>query len=43
MKEQIKFLEYRIDSLEKEIIKLNQLIKEQNNYILGESEKNTKQ
>ncbi len=37
MEEQIKFLEYRIQALEKEINKLKQTVKEQNNYILGET------
>lgn len=40
MSEQIKFLEYRIDAMEKEIAKLKQIIKEQNNYILGETQNN---
>lgn len=39
MIEQIKYLEYRIQSLEKELEKLNEIIKQQNNYLLGETEK----
>lgn len=38
MNEQIKYLEYRIESLEKKISELYQTIKEQNNYILGETQ-----
>tara|TARA_R100000951_G_scaffold43080_1_gene36237 strand:- start:4748 stop:4870 length:123 start_codon:yes stop_codon:yes gene_type:complete len=40
MSDQIKYLEYRIKSMEKEIEKLKQIIKEQNNYILGETQNN---
>ena len=39
MQEQIKFLEYRIQALEKELEKLNETIRQQNNYLLGEIEK----
>ena len=39
MIEQIKYLEYRIKSLEKELEKLNEIVKQQNNYLLGETEK----
>lgn len=39
MQEQIKFLEYRIQALEKELEKLNETIRQQNNYLLGETEK----
>lgn len=39
MIEQIKYLEYRIQSLEKELEKLNEIVKQQNNYLLGETEK----
>ncbi len=38
MQEQIKFLEYRIQALEKELEKLNETVKQQNNYLLGETE-----
>jgi hypothetical protein len=38
MQEQIKFLEYRIQALEKELEKLNEIVKQQNNYLLGETE-----
>lgn len=40
MSDQIKYLEYRIKSMEKEIEKLKQIIKEQNNYILGKTQNN---
>ena len=39
MKEQIKFLEYRIEALEKELDKLNETVRQQNNYLLGETQK----
>lgn len=39
MIEQIKYLEYRIQSLEKELEKLNEIVNQQNNYLLGETEK----
>jgi len=39
MQEQIKFLEYRIQALEKELEKLNETVRQQNNYLLGETEK----
>ena len=39
MIEQIKYLEYRIQSLEKELEKLNETVNQQNNYLLGETEK----
>lgn len=39
MQERIKFLEYRIQALEKELEKLNEIVRQQNNYLLGETEK----
>ena len=39
MQEQIKFLKYRIQTLEKELEKLNETVRQQNNYLLGETEK----
>ena len=39
MQERIKFLEYRIQALEKELEKLNETVRQQNNYLLGETEK----
>ena len=37
MNDQIKFLEFRIQAMEKRIVDLEQTIKEQNNFILGET------
>lgn len=37
MKDQIKYLEFRIQAMEKRIAELEQTVKEQNNFILGET------
>jgi len=37
MNDQIKFLEFRIQAMEKRIAELEQTVKEQNNFILGET------
>jgi uncharacterized coiled-coil protein SlyX len=37
MNDQIKFLEFRIKAMEKRIADLEQTVKEQNNFILGET------
>lgn len=37
MNDQIKFLEFRIQAMEKRIVDLEQTVKEQNNFILGET------
>lgn len=37
MDEQIKFLLFRIKAMEKRIVDLEQTVKEQNNFILGET------
>jgi len=37
MDEQIKFLQFRIQAMEKRIASLEQTVKEQNNFILGET------
>lgn len=37
MKDQIEYLEFRIQAMEKRIAELEQTVKEQNNFILGET------
>nr|AKH47425.1 hypothetical protein [uncultured marine virus] len=37
MNDQIKFLEFRIQAMEKRIADLEQTVEEQNNFILGET------
>lgn len=39
MEELINFLKFRIQALEKEVEELKQTVNQQNNYLLGETEK----